>query len=215
MITTDIIQAGNSTHQDVDKLMIELQSKRINDEINDTLIFVEHPEIVTIGRRGMLDNLQAPAGFESSSVDRGGGLTWHGPGQLVGYPIFRWKEESVRTVITTIEEWILASLLKFDIQGNRDEKMQGVWFKGYKIASIGLAFSKWVSRHGFDINLNTPEGRIEAVEGCGLPLGKHTSLSKFGYNISVKEMEMALIETIPLVLGREVNQTTLLEQEAN
>ena len=106
MITTDIIQAGNSTHQDVDKLMIELQSKRINDEINDTLIFVEHPEIVTIGRRGMLDNLQAPDDFESSSVDRGGGLTWHGPGQLGGYPIFRWKEESVRTVITTIEEWI-------------------------------------------------------------------------------------------------------------
>ena len=213
MIITDIIQAGNSTHQDVDKLMIELQSKRINDEINDTLIFVEHPEIVTIGRRGMLDNLQAPDGFESSSVDRGGGLTWHGPGQLVGYPIFRWKEESVRKVITTIEEWILASLSKFDIAGNRDEKMQGIWFKGYKIASIGLAFSKWVSRHGFDINLNTPEGRIEAVEGCGLPLGKHTSLSKFGYNISVKEMERALIETMPLVLGREVSQTILLDQE--
>ena len=215
MITTDIIQAGNSTHQDVDKLMIELQSKRINDEINDTLIFVEHPEIVTIGRRGMLDNLNAPDGFESSSVDRGGGLTWHGPGQLVGYPIFRWKEESVRKVITTIEEWILTSLSKFDIKGNRDEKMQGVWFKGYKVASIGLAFSKWVSRHGFDINLNTPEGRIEAVEGCGLPLGKHTSLSKFGYNVPVKEMERALIETMPIVLGREVSQITLLDQEAD
>ena len=158
MITTDIIQAGNSTHQDVDELMIELQSKRINDEINDTLIFVEHPEIVTIGRRGMLDNLQAPDGFESSSVDRGGGLTWHGPGQLVGYPIFKWKEESVRTVITTIEEWILVSLSKFGIEGNRDETMQGVWFKGHKIASIGLAFSKWVSRHGFDVNLDSTKG---------------------------------------------------------
>ena len=185
MITTDIIQANNSTHQEVDSLMIDLQQKRINDEIRDTLIFVEHPEIVTVGRRGLLDNLQAPDGFDSSSVDRGGGLTWHGPGQLVGYPIFRWKEESVRTVITTIEEWILVSLSRFDIQGNRDETMQGVWFEGHKIASIGLAFSKWVSRHGFDINLDTPEGRIESVEGCGLPLGKHTSLSKFGYNLSL------------------------------
>ena len=92
----------------------------------------------------MLDNLQAPEGFDSSSVDRGGGLTWHGPGQLVGYPIFRWKEESVRTVITTIEEWILISLSKFKVKGNRDKAMQGVWFNGYKIASIGLAFSKWV-----------------------------------------------------------------------
>ena len=211
MITTDIIQAGNSTHQDVDKLMIELQSKRINDEINDTLIFVEHPEIVTIGRRGMLDNLQAPDDFESSSVDRGGGLTWHGPGQLVGYPIFRWKEESVRTVITTIEEWILTSLSKFGVTGSRDEAMQGVWFENHKIASIGLAFSKWVSRHGFDINLDTPEGRIEAVEGCGLPLGKHTSLSKFGYNISIEDMQSSLLENMPKVLGRNTGKITTLE----
>ena len=211
MITTDIIQAGNSTHQDVDKLMIELQSKRINDEINDTLIFVEHPEIVTIGRRGMLDNLQAPDDFESSSVDRGGGLTWHGPGQLVGYPIFRWKEESVRTVITTIEEWILTSLSKFGVTGSRDEAMQGVWFENHKIASIGLAFSKWVSRHGFDINLDTPEGRIESVEGCGLPLGKHTSLSKFGYNISIEDMQSSLLENMPKVLGRDIGKITTLE----
>jgi len=211
VITTDIIQAGNSTHQDVDKLMIELQSKRISDEINDTLIFVEHPEIVTIGRRGMLDNLQAPDDFESSSVDRGGGLTWHGPGQLVGYPIFRWKEESVRTVITTIEEWILTSLSKFGITGSRDEAMQGVWFENHKIASIGLAFSKWVSRHGFDINLDTPEGRIEAVEGCGLPLGKHTSLSKFGYNISIEDMQSSLLENMPKVLGRDIGKITTLE----
>ena len=201
MITTDIIQANNSTHQEVDSLMIDLQQKRINDEIRDTLIFVEHPEIVTVGRRGLLDNLQAPDGFDSSSVDRGGGLTWHGPGQLVGYPIFRWKEESVRPVITTIEEWILVSLSRFDIQGNRDETMQGVWFEGHKIASIGLAFSKWVSRHGFDINLDTPEGRIDSVEGCCLPLGKHTSLSKFGYNISIDEMQAALIETMRRILG--------------
>ena len=211
MIIADIIQANNSTHQEVDNLMIDLQQKRIKDEIKDTLIFVEHPEIVTVGRRGMLDNLQAPDGFDSSSVDRGGGLTWHGPGQLVGYPIFRWKEESVRTVITTIEEWILVSLSRFDIQGNRDETMQGVWFEGHKIASIGLAFSKWVSRHGFDINLDTPEGRIESVEGCGLPLGKHTSLSKFGYNISIDQMQAALIETMPMILGRQVGQISTLE----
>ena len=211
MISTDIILAGNSTHENVDRLMLELQKKRINNEIRDTLIFVEHPEIVTIGRRGMLDNIQAPEGFASSSVDRGGGLTWHGPGQLVGYPIFRWKEESVRTVITTIEEWILISLSKFKVKGNRDEAMQGVWFNGYKIASIGLAFSKWVSRHGFDINLDTPEGRIESVEGCGLPLGKHTSLSKLGYQISIVEMQNSLLENMPNILGRNIGKITTLE----
>ena len=204
MILTDVIQAGNSSHGEIDQLMVKLQEKRIKDEIRDTLIFVEHPEIVTVGRRGMLDNIKAPEGFASSDVDRGGGLTWHGPGQLVCYPIFKWKEESVRTVITKIEDWIISSLLLVNITGVRNDAMQGVWFNGYKIASIGLAFSKWVSRHCFDINLNTPDNRIESVEGCGLPIGKHTSLSKFGYEISIQEMQKLLIKTMPAILNREV-----------
>ena len=211
MILTDIIQAGNSSHDEIDQLMVQLQERRINDKIRDTLIFVEHPEIVTVGRRGMLDNIQAPKGFVSSDVDRGGGLTWHGPGQLVGYPIFKWKEESVRTVITKIEDWILSSLSLVNITGVRNEAMQGVWFNDYKVASIGLAFSKWVSRHGFDINLNTPDNRIESVEGCGLPIGKHTSLSKFGYDISIEQMQNLLIQTMPAILDREVANISNLE----
>lgn len=211
MILTDVIQAGNSSHGEIDQLMVQLQEKRIKDEIRDTLIFVEHPEIVTVGRRGMLDNIQAPEGFASSNVDRGGGLTWHGPGQLVGYPIFKWKEESVRTVITKIEDWILSSLLLVNIAGVRNDAMQGVWFNGYKIASIGLAFSKWVSRHGFDINLNTPDNRIESVEGCGLPIGKHTSLSKFDYDISIQQMQNLLIQTMPAILDREIANISSLE----
>ena len=211
MIDIDIIQANNSTHQEIDQLMIELQEDRINGKIRDTLIFVENTEIATIGRRGMLDGLTAPENFPSSQVDRGGGLTWHGPGQLVGYPIFLWKEESVREVITTIEEWIIMSLSEFGIDGLRDNSMQGVWFEGHKVASIGLAFSKWVSRHGFDVNLNTPEGRIESVEGCGLPLGKHAALAKFGYNISITEMQNALLSKMPEILGRKVSRIINLE----
>ena len=134
-----------------------------------------------------------------------------GDDAVVGYPIFRWKEESVRKVITTIEEWILTSLSQFGVVGNRDKTMQGVWFEGRKIASIGLAFSKWVSRHGFGINLDTPEGRIEAVEGCGLPLGKHTSLSRLGHNISIEDMQSSLLENMPKILGRKIGKRTTLE----
>ena len=206
MISVDLIEAGNAVHSDVDRLMIGLQEQRSDDKIPDTLIFVEHPEIVTIGRRGMLDGLEAPDGFASSNVDRGGGITWHGPGQLVGYPVFKWQEESIRKVITMIEEWIIISLDKLGIKAVRNEAMQGVWYEDQKIASIGLAFSKWVSRHGFDINLATPPGRIESVEGCGLPIGKHTSLSSFGFQVSIQEMQHKLVETMPLVLGREINQ---------
>jgi len=206
VISVNLIEAGNAVHSDVDRLMIGLQEQRIDDKIPDTLIFVEHPEIVTIGRRGMLDGLEAPDGFASSNVDRGGGITWHGPGQLVGYPVFKWQEESIRKVITMIEEWIIISLDKLGIKAVRNEAMQGVWYEDQKIASIGLAFSKWVSRHGFDINLATPPGRIESVEGCGLPIGKHTSLSSFGFQVSIQEMQDKLVETMPLVLGREINQ---------
>ncbi len=211
MISVDLIEAGNASHSDVDHLMVDLQEKRIDDKIPDTLIFVEHPEIVTIGRRGMLDGLEAPDGFASSNVDRGGGITWHGPGQLVGYPVFKWQEESIRKVIRTIEEWIIISLDKLGIKVVRNEAMQGVWYEDQKIASIGLAFSKWVSRHGFDINLATPPGRIESVEGCGLPVGKHTSLSQFGFDISIKQMQDILIETMPQVLGRNVVEKSTLE----
>ena len=211
MISINLIEAGNATHSDVDRLMVGLQEQRIDDKIPDTLIFVEHPEIVTIGRRGMLDGLEAPDGFASSNVDRGGGITWHGPGQLVGYPVFKWQEESIRNVIRTIEEWIIISLDKLGIKAVRNEAMQGVWYEDQKIASIGLAFSKWVSRHGFDINLATPLGRIESVEGCGLPVGKHTSLSQFGFDISVKQMQDILIETMPQVLGRRVVKKSTLK----
>jgi len=211
VISVDFIEAGNAAHSDVDHLMVGLQEQRIDDKIPDTLIFVEHPEIVTIGRRGMLDGLEAPDGFASSNVDRGGGITWHGPGQLVGYPVFKWQEESIRKVITTIEEWIIISLDKLGIKAVRNEAMQGVWYEDQKIASIGLAFSKWVSRHGFDINLATPPGRIESVEGCGLPVGKHTSLSQFGFDISIKQMQDILIETMPQVLGRKVVKKSTLE----
>jgi len=211
VISIDLIEAGNAAHSDVDHLMVGLQEQRIDDKIPDTLIFVEHPEIVTIGRRGMLDGLEAPDGFASSNVDRGGGITWHGPGQLVGYPVFKWQEESIRKVITMIEEWIIISLDKLGIKAVRNEAMQGVWYEDQKIASIGLAFSKWVSRHGFDINLATPPGRIESVEGCGLPIGKHTSLSSFGFDISIKQMQDILIETMPQVLGRKVVKKSTLE----
>ncbi len=211
MISVDFIEAGNAAHSDVDHLMVGLQEQRIDDKIPDTLIFVEHPEIVTIGRRGMLDGLEAPDGFASSNVDRGGGITWHGPGQLVGYPVFKWQEESIRKIITTIEEWIIISLDKLGIKAVRNEAMQGVWYEDQKIASIGLAFSKWVSRHGFDINLATPLGRIESVEGCGLPVGKHTSLSQFGFDISIKQMKDILIETMPQILGRKVVKKSTLE----
>ena len=133
-----LLHAGQRTHATVDAAMQALQAQRIGGEIPDTLIFVEHPEVITVGRRAKIDGITAPEGYASREVDRGGGITWHGPGQLVGYPVFRWREESIRTVITLIEEWIIESLATFGVAAGRNPAMMGVWLDGFKIARKGL-----------------------------------------------------------------------------
>ena len=199
-----LLRAGHCTHAEVDAVMQKMQRQRIAGEIQDTLIFVEHPEVITVGRRAKIDDISAPTGYASREVDRGGGITWHGPGQLVGYPIFHWQEESVRKVITLIEEWIIQSLTSFGVKAERNPAMMGVWLDGLKIGSIGLQFSQWVSRHGFDVNLATPGDRLQAVEGCGLPAGRHTSLATLGHDVSMDAMEAIMLAKMPEILGREM-----------
>jgi len=204
LLPVTLLRAGNRTHAEVDAVMQEMQRQRIAGEIPDTLIFVEHPEVITVGRRAKIDGISAPTGYASREVDRGGGITWHGPGQLVGYPIFHWHEESVRKVITLIEEWIIQSLASFGVKAARNPAMMGIWLDGLKIGSIGLQFSQWVSRHGFDVNLATPGDRLQAVEGCGLPAGRHTSLVTLGHDVSMEAMEAIMLAKMPEILGREM-----------
>jgi lipoate-protein ligase B len=160
--------------------MRRLQKLRIEDKISDTIILVEHPEIVTVGPKARRDGVIIDSSYRTVDIDRGGGITWHGPGQLVVYPIIAWQrwEQSVPGVISLLEAWIIAALEECGISGQRDERMQGVWLDGFKVASVGLAFFRWVSRHGFSINIDTPEGRVEGMAGCGLPRGTTTSIAR-------------------------------------
>lgn len=186
-------------------LMKDLQSQRMKDEIIDTMLILEHPEIVTIGPRARNDGITAPPNYPTYSVDRGGGLTWHGPGQIVVYPIFKWDlfgESSVAKIITLIEQWVIDSLANIGIESHRDERMQGVWLDGYKICSIGLSFLRWTSRHGFTINLNTPPDRVENLAGCGLESSTTTCLAKLGYEIPSDKVINSLLESMPKVLSR-------------
>ena len=186
---------GRVTHSDADELMRVMQAKRIDDEIIDTMLICEHDEVVTVGPRARNDGITPPEGYATNPVDRGGGLTWHGPGQLVIYPIFKWDlegEANVKAVIAILEQWVIEALSVHGIVGKRDERMQGVWIGNNKICSIGLSFLRWTSRHGLTINYNTPPGRVEMVSGCGLGTDTTTSLSALGIEIS-KEM---LIESL-------------------
>lgn len=207
MPSVNIRILGIVEYTDALELMSTLQQQRISDEIPDTILFLEHPEIVTVGPRARNDGIQPPSDYRSHPVDRGGGLTWHGPGQLVVYPIIHWNKEdekSVTDIISKIESWVIAALETLGIRGYRDERMQGVWVDGKKICSIGLSFLRWVSRHGFTINYDTPKGRVENLAGCGLEESTTTSLNKLAYTITEAALKDALMNTCEVVLDRKL-----------
>ena len=196
----DIRDMGIVPYADGLQIMKSLQTQRINEEIPDTLLILEHEEIVTIGPRARNDGIAPPLDYPTHPVDRGGGLTWHGPGQIVCYPIFKWglrkNEASVAEIISKLEEWVINALRQCDIEGQRDKRMQGVWVDGHKICSIGLSFLRWVSRHGLSINVGTPTGRVEGVAGCGLHTDTTTSLLTLGYIVELERIKQALLTTM-------------------
>jgi lipoate-protein ligase B len=191
-----------------------MQKERIRDEIPDTIILVEHPEIVTIGPKAVRDGVTVTDDYSQSIVDRGGGITWHGPGQLVLYPIIKWdsNEQSIKGIIIKMEQLVIKTLEDLNIIGYRDPAMMGVWVDDKKICSIGLAFLHWVSRHGLALNYATPGNRIEKLPCCGMDIGKTTSLDKLGYNsnlngekITRELLEKTILSNIELILDRVPN----------
>ena len=202
----EVVRLGHTEYTDAEFLMRELQQNRMLDIIPDTLLFCSHPEIVTIGPAARRDEVVVPSDYPTTDVDRGGGITWHGPGQLVVYPIFKWDlegESNVKHITSKLEQWTISSLSALGIEANTDERMQGVWVQGSKVGSVGLAFRKWVSRHGFTINFATPKGRVETLDGCGLSAGTTTSLDRLGINISADELTDALLDCMSDSLSRE------------
>ena len=201
----DVRRLGHRQYPEVEALMRDLQQQRLQDEIPDTLLLCSHPEIVTMGPAARRDDVVVPTDYPTTDVDRGGGITWHGPGQLVVYPIFRWDlegESNVKRITSKLEQWTIAALANVGIQAGTDERMQGVWVEGAKVSSVGLAFKRWVSRHGFTVNFATPKGRVEALDGCGLVAGTTTSLDRLGYEISADEITDALLVSMQESLSR-------------
>ena len=205
MRKVEILQLDVTPWESTDASMREWQQERIRDEREDLLVFVEHPEVVTVGPRARNDGVSPPEDYATASTDRGGGLTWHGPGQVVVYPVVHWNlegEANVAAVIHRLEGWVIAALAELGIGGHRDERMQGVWVDGRKVCSIGLSFLRWVSRHGLTVNLDTPPGRVEALAGCGLNPDMTTSLRALGHPVAREALVEAMLKTAPQALNR-------------
>jgi lipoate-protein ligase B len=158
-------------------LQKELVAKRAKGEIPDTLVLVEHDPVITLGRKTTAANLK-PQEIPLFQVERGGDATYHGPGQLVGYPIILLADHDVRRHVRNMEDAIIRTVGFFGIEGERLEGHPGVWVGGNKLASIGVAVTDWVTYHGFALNVNTDLSHFELIRPCGLDPTTMTSMQK-------------------------------------
>lgn len=180
-------------------LQAELVGQRQRGEIGDQLLLVEHPHVVTMGRNGQAAHLLASAevlaatGIEYYETNRGGDVTYHGPGQLVGYPIVQlneWKRD-VHAYVRALEEVIIRVLADFGLAGERVAGATGVWTGGAKICAIGVHLSRWVSSHGFALNVATDLQYFQYIVPCGLTKPV-TSLRQLGVAVSMDEVKAAV-----------------------
>jgi lipoyl(octanoyl) transferase len=157
-------------------LQKRLEAERKAGLIPDQLLLMEHPHVITLGRNGQENNLLAGeeiltrAGISFYRTDRGGDITYHGPGQLVGYPILDLREwrRDVGAYMRGIEQVLIETLDEFGIAGGRIPKLTGVWVGERKIAAIGVHISRWVTSHGFALNVFTDLSYFQYIVPCGL-----------------------------------------------
>lgn len=213
-----ILDLGRMGYQKAWDLQKAVHQKRVEDRIPDTLILVEHEPVVTMGRSGKEKNLLLPVktlkdkGVEFFNIERGGDVTYHGPGQLVGYPIFNIRRglAGIKPFIARIEDAIVSTLKDFGVTAYRREKMIGVWTDAGKICSIGVAVQRWVSFHGFALNVNTDLSFFNFIVPCGLAGVKMTSVQDIlKKDTGLDEIKSRVRERFGAVFGKEIEEICL------
>lgn len=181
-----LIKTGMLDYQQAWDFQRRLHQQRVAGEIPDTLIITEHPPTYTLGKSGHEENLVADEarlkrqGVNVYRIDRGGDITYHGPGQIVGYPILDLHDHylDVHRYLRDLEEVIIKTLADYGVESGREEGLTGVWVKGAKVAAIGVKTSRWVTMHGFAFNVNTDLGYFQNIIPCGITDKPVTSLSQ-------------------------------------
>ena len=170
----------------------EVLMQRYRSECEDTLLLLEHPSVFTIGRGGNANNLLTPDGVSVHRVGRGGDVTYHGPGQLVGYPILHLEAHGrdVHAYLRRIEAVLIEVLAHYQIHAHCQNGLTGVWVGGEKIASIGIGVRHWITYHGFALNVATDLRYFADIIPCGLVGVQMTSLTEIlGKTISVEAIK--------------------------
>lgn len=200
--TLTVYRLGRQSYGPVHSLQQRLQAERIEGKIGDTLLFVEHDHVITLGRAAQAQHVRmshealSAAGYERFEIGRGGDATYHGPGQLVVYPVIDLKPDrcDVRKYVHDLEAIMIRIAAVYRIEAQRAVGRNGTWVKDArgerKIGAVGVRISRWVTMHGFAFNINTDLSRFDAIVPCGLSGYGVTSLEReLGHPVSFAEVE--------------------------
>ncbi len=192
MNSLNILDLGLTEYQRALDIQKTLVKERLDNSTSDTLLLLEHPHVVTLGKQTNPNDVLNNS-IPIVKIDRGGSATYHGPGQLIGYIIMdlRSKGISVPILISKIHEIIILTLDELDIKAKRKKNDTGVWIDQKKIASIGLSVRNWITYHGFSLNVNTDLERFNTIRPCGYDSQVMTSVN----SIKRKEYSKEVIQT--------------------
>ena len=201
---------GLCAYDEVWNLQKEIQAQRIAGESEDTLLLVEHEPVYTLGKNADKNHLlqHYPDNVQIFQIERGGDITFHGPGQLVGYPILDLHnyKKSVSWYMRSLEQVIINTLQKYGIKGKQKEDLTGVWIRDKKIAAFGVRISRWVTMHGFALNVNTDMQYYEGIIPCGILEYGVTSMEKLlNHEVSMKDVKNTLISSFKNVFKNNIH----------
>ena len=203
--TISVVSLGTVEYQRALELQEKLVAARLADQIGDTLLLLEHPHIYTLGRGADDRFILNAAGVPVTRVSRGGQVTYHGPGQLVCYPILKLDgaARDVSRYLRTLEQAMIDALAKIGIDAARRDKFTGVWVGGRKIASIGVGIRRWVTYHGFALNVACDLRYFDAIVPCGIDGCEMTSIERLGSPIRVKDFSAIMRDAFVEAFGYE------------
>src|SRR5438876_12143173 len=181
MNTLEILAAGTVPYEEALAWQRQLAEDRIAGRLShDVLLLLEHPPVVTLGRNSHAEHLLQAEGIDVFEVERGGDVTFHGPGQLVGYPILDLGayRKDLHWYLRTLEQALIDALAILDSPAERRPGFTGVWTRGRKIASIGVHVKQWVTWHGFALNVTTDLTHFDRIVPCGIQGVEMTSVER-------------------------------------
>jgi lipoyl(octanoyl) transferase len=216
-----VFRLGMIDYEDALRLQNRLAEARGGEKIEDILLLLQHPPVITMGKSGKVQNVLAPQAVQEKGIkviftDRGGDVTYHGPGQMVIYPILNLRLHglSVPGYVWKLEETVIRLLDRFGVKARRIEKLRGVWVENEKVAALGVHLSRWISKHGLALNVNTNLDPFDLINPCGTGR-RATSMARIlGRELPMEEIETLTIQCFADVFGVSISQEPMEKLEA-